>query len=89
MKHIINYDFKEICNNIIFENKTLDEWAEIESDDMFSNENYTGGFDATEMEFCFSVFVDKKEYWFQIPLSQIIEITKGTITELDIHEANY
>ena len=48
---------------------------------MFQKGNYIGGFDATEMKFCFSVFVDYQEYWFQILLEGLKEIHGEEITE--------
>jgi hypothetical protein len=62
MTHKINIHFLSICREILREDKAEKEWAEIESDDMFQEENYEGGFDATEMEFCFSVFENGEEF---------------------------
>ena len=84
MYHKIDEDLKSICNQIIDANKTIEEWAEIESDDMFQVGNYEGGFDATEMMFCFSLYKDGKEYWFQIPLNGIGDIIKGKMGEIEI-----
>jgi len=67
-------EFYEICKEIIAENKSIEEWAEIESDDQFQSAIYEGGFDATEMAFCFSVYIEKQEYWFQLPLTQILQL---------------
>ena len=89
MTHTLDKDFRIICNEIIAENKSHDEWVEIESDDMFNQGNYSGGFDATEMEFCFSVFIDEKEYWFQVSLDGIRDILEERITELEIRKAEY
>jgi len=71
MTHKINNDFLIICKEILSENKTQTEWAEIESDDMFQRGDYEGGFDATGIEFCFSVYENGQEYWFQSPLSDV------------------
>lgn len=78
-------EFKGICKSIVNENKLVNEWAEIESDDMFQTENYCGGFDATEMEFCFSYYDKKRdEYWFQLPLSEINDILEGKKESLEV-----
>lgn len=87
MKHFLDDNFKIICAEIISQNKSFEEWLEIESDDNLSLGNYSGGFDGTEMEFCFSVIIDETEYWFQLPLQMISEISNGTITEIDVREA--
>lgn len=38
--------------------------ALIESDDMFQTQNYVGGFDATEMSFCFSYFDANRDEFY-------------------------
>jgi hypothetical protein len=53
--HKLEKDFFLISKEIVLQNKTIREWAEIESDDMFQIGNYEGGFDNTEMAFCFKV----------------------------------
>lgn len=87
MLHQINDDFLNICSQIIGENRSVEEWAGIESDDMFQEGIYTGGFDATEMEFTFSVFIDQKEYWFQLPLSIINKIASEEISTVILSPA--
>lgn len=88
MKFTIDNEFRDICNNIINKNKTKEEWAEIESCDMFQSEKYCGGFDATEMEFCFSLYnKNGKEFWFQLSLNIIKEIIDGKIDELQARKA--
>ena len=88
MIHKFEKEFFKICNEIIAENKSIEEWAEIESDDQFQSVIYEGGFDGTEMEFCFSVYIEKQEYWFQLPLKSIHEIHNNNIIEIEIIEAN-
>lgn len=83
MKHKIDQDLKSVCQQILQENKSIEQWSEIESDDMFQKGNYVGGFDATEEEFCFSVFIDCKEYWFQCSLEDAKGISEGLINEID------
>ena len=71
----IDEEFKQICERILARNYNLNQWAEIESSDEFQTENYCGGFDATEMEFCFSYYQEKQEYWFQLNMTDIKRIT--------------
>ena len=68
---------RRIARLIIDEHKTIDEWAAIESDDMFQDERYVGGFDADEQEFCFSYHGSEGEVWFQLSLEQMAEIAMG------------
>lgn len=88
MIHKFENEFYLIANEIVKENKSINEWAEIESDDMFQLGNYTGGFDAIEMEFCFSVIIDNAEYWFQFSLDSIKEISNIKITEVELRKAD-
>ena len=88
MKLVVNKELLEVFRNIINRNLTLAEWREIESDDEFQTENYCGGFDATENEFCFSYYNKiRTEYWFQKSLLEIQKINKGEITEFEIRLA--
>jgi hypothetical protein len=88
MLHKFENSFYEICKQIISENKSLEEWAEIESDDMFQSDIYEGGFDATGMEFCFSVYIQDVEYWFHVSLESIYEINKKNIKEVEVTKAD-
>jgi len=65
------------------------QWAEIESDDMFQHGNYEGGFDATGMTFCFSVYENGQEYWFEFPLSEVELFDKGLKMDVEITKADY
>jgi hypothetical protein len=87
MKHIIDEILISIFKLILAEDKSLNEWAEIESDDMFQKEPYVGGYDADEEAFCFSYFSEKSEYWFQVTIDEINEMVKGNINEVELVEA--
>ena len=88
MKLSIDKELLEIFKDILNRNLTLSEWSKIESSDEFQTENYCGGFDATENEFCFSYYDTKKvEYWFQKSLKEIEDIKSGKITEFEIRTA--
>nr|WP_298791819.1 hypothetical protein [uncultured Allomuricauda sp.] len=86
----IDEEFVSICQQILKEDLDLESWALIESSDQFQTDNYCGGFDSVENEFTFSYY-DKNgaKFWFQIPLADIDEVVAGTITELEIREAEY
>ena len=83
----VDNQFKKICEGIREQNKSESEWAFIESDDMIQVGNYIGGFDATEMAFCFSYFDEKNnEYWFQISLAEVERISTGLIEKLTLRK---
>ncbi len=84
MKHKVKVDFIEIAKEIQAEGKSEEAWAEIESSDMFQKGDYVGGFDATEMEFTFSVYEDGKEYWFQLSLSSLHDVASGKLALIEI-----
>ncbi len=83
MIHKFENDFYLISEEIISEKKDVNGWSEIEADEMFQKGNYEGGFDATEMEFCFRVFIDDIEYWFQLPLESIEKVYLRKLNEVD------
>lgn len=70
------------------EGKSPNEWAEIESDDMFQRELYIGGYDADEEAFCLSYFSENSEYWFQVTMAEINEMMNGSIREVELVEAD-
>jgi hypothetical protein len=89
MKLKIDKEFKEICKEILNQNKAPEEWALIESSDMFQTEKYNGGYDADEMAFCFSYYDESgKEFWFQITAEEIRKISENKLEELTIREAS-
>lgn len=73
----IEEELRAIAREIVAEDKSLEEWAEVESDDMFSEGRYAGGFEALESEFCFSYYGEDGERWFQLSLAQVREIADG------------
>jgi len=84
----IDKEFVNICYQIKAENKSEEDWALLESDDMFQSKNYVGGFEESEMEFCFSYFdKDRNEYWFQLPLHDVIQIAEGKKIKLILRQA--
>lgn len=80
----IGDEFKGVCEKIVNQRKSPEEWAKIESDDMFQGKGYEGGFDATEMAFCFSIYKDDKEYWLQLSLDEVKSIADGKVTQVNV-----
>ena len=58
--------------------------AMAEFDFMFQGKGYEGGFDATEMAFCFSIYKDEKEYWLQLSLDKVKSIADGKVTQVAV-----
>jgi len=84
----VDQEFIEICQQILGENKSFEEWDELESDDMFQSQKYCGGYDATEQAFTFSYFERSgKEWWFQVPYEDIASICNGELKYFDLREA--
>ncbi len=84
MEHAIDDELRNICREIQRDNRTVAEWAEIESCDWFQTAHYCGGFDATEMEFTFSITLDSTEYCFQLSLEQALGVAEGRITSISL-----
>lgn len=80
-------EFRSICQEIVAEDKTEEEWAKVEAADMFQSQKYSGGFDADEVEFCFSVYLADGEYWFQVSLEQVELIAVGNDVVVDMRPA--
>ena len=87
MTHKFEKEFFTIINQIVGEDKSLEEWAEVASDDIFQEGNYVGGFDSIEMEFTFSLYSEDKEYWFQLSLEDILKIKEKKLDEVEIRPA--
>lgn len=87
MDHPIDNELRQLCQTIVEEDHSQEEWAEIESDDMFRLGEYVGGFDATEMAFCFSVHLEAGEHWLQLSLEEVRDVLVGRVTSIDIQPA--
>ncbi len=75
-------DLVEICTKIVQEGRSIAQWCEIESDDMFQTGRYHGGFDSIEQAFCFSAYTDDGEFWFQFTLQQALSISAGEMIRI-------
>jgi len=79
----IEDELKSICIEIVNQDYSTHQWLEIESSDMFQSSSFVGGFDADEVEFCFSYFDENRtEFWFQFTLDQAKSISKGESVKL-------
>ena len=88
MKLTPDAEFVEICREIRADNLTVEEWREVESDDMFQSEHFCGGFEEGDDAFCFSYYSpDGQEYWFQITLDEAQRIAAGELIMLDLRPA--
>ncbi|WP_051327232.1 hypothetical protein [Desulfatibacillum aliphaticivorans] len=66
------------------------EWTGIESDDMFQTASFCGGYDADENAFCFSFFSKSgKEYWFQLTIKEITDISNRKVETIEVRAADY
>jgi hypothetical protein len=78
MQIVADDEFLAICREIVMTDHSDEQWAEIESDDMFQTDSYCGGYDATEEAFTFSYYApDGEEYWFQLTLADIRALAAG------------
>jgi hypothetical protein len=85
----VDEEFLKICRLILSKNLSEDEWAKIESGDMFQEKQYVGGFEGIEKAFCFSFYDhDNQEFWFQVTLGEINEIVDGIKTNIVIRKAD-
>ncbi len=81
-------EFKALCDRIVDKRKSKEEWAAIESDDMFQSKSFVGGFDAIENAFCFSFYdSEENEHWFQLTLDEMREIAEGRLTSFEVRLA--
>ena len=88
MKIAVTQELRDILRQILDEGRTPNDWATIESDDMFQSEHFCGGFDATERAFCFSLYHDNgKEYWFQITLEDVGALSAQINGEIEVRPA--
>jgi hypothetical protein len=77
-------DLATICRLVVAEGKSDDEWAEIESDDMFQEGSVHGGYDATERAFCFSYYrPDGEELWLQLTLTEVAAVAAGSLISME------
>ncbi len=73
------------CRDIVSRGLDEDTWADREACDTFLTDRYCGGFDASEMAFCFGVYdrVGEEICCFKFRLDQIPSILNKQITVLE------
>lgn len=85
----VNKDFLSICKNILEQKLKEEEWAKLESDDMFQEGSFEGGYDADEIAFCFSYYDNNgEEYWFQLTLDEIEKVAYGEMIDFEGRSAD-
>lgn len=85
----VDEELREHLDEIIRENKSEDEWSEIEADDWFQSKHYCGGYCADERAFVFSQYrKDGQELWFQFPLSIVNEARREEMYIFEAHLAD-
>ena len=84
----INEELKSICQQIINACKSLEEWTEIKSDDLFQTSLFEGGIDTTANILVFGYYGDE-EYSFQLSLDQVRKIYNGDLFDLTWSIAKY
>lgn len=87
MEHAIDDELRDICREIQRDNRTLAEWAEIEASDWFQTVHYCGGFDATEMQFAFTVTSGNTDYCFTLTLEEALGIADGNIGSIPLQSS--
>lgn len=73
----ISKDIINICKMINDTGYSIQQWIEREADDYFTVGSVSGGFDATEMEFTFTIYIKGDEYWFQMSQVDIMNVLDG------------
>jgi len=76
-----------IVDQIIQENKSLEDWDEIASCDMFEAVYYVGGFEFTEMEFAFSYYLNDNVFWFELWLHEMFKVKNGVWRSVQLRHA--
>ncbi|MFW5828742.1 MAG: hypothetical protein ACOCXA_00640 [Planctomycetota bacterium] len=76
------------CREIMARNLDEETWADHEACDTFQTDRYCGGFDSTEMAFCFGVYdeLGEEQYCFKFRLEQVPSILKRQITVLETYQ---
>jgi hypothetical protein len=78
----------DLFREIIEHRLTETEWAARESGDYFQTELYCGGYDADEMAFCFSSYIEpNNELWFQFTLEETQKALNGEIKHFEATQA--
>jgi len=81
----VDEQLKGILEEIKGFDYSVDQWAEIESDDMFQTQSYCGGFDGDAKSFYFRYFTKAgDQFWFDFRLEDITSLLSGAIPVLNL-----
>jgi hypothetical protein len=87
MQKEIDEELYKICEEISSLRKSVEEWKEIESSDMFQSAHYYGGFEADEEAFWFSFYDEKNnEYYFRLTLEDVNSVLNRQLSSINIRE---
>lgn len=76
----VDSSLQRICRDILSKFLSDTDWAAIESDDMFEEGPFVGGYDATENAFTFSYYDSHgNEYWFQLTMEEVGQIGRDEV----------
>ncbi|HST57911.1 MAG TPA: hypothetical protein VLK84_04470 [Longimicrobium sp.] len=77
-------DLAAICREVVAEGKPDAAWAEIEAGDWFQTDTGTGGYEADEHAFIFSVHTsDNGELWLPLTLVEAAAVARGERTSAE------
>lgn len=77
-------ELRAICQELVAEGKTDDEWCEVEAGDWFQTETVTGGYDALERAFTFSYYPpESSEMWIQLTLDEAARVAAGVMNVVE------
>lgn len=84
----VNDDLRGICEEIVREGRTEEEWYEVAAGDWFQTDTVHGGYESPEDGFTFSYYPpDGGELWFQLSLAEVVEVMAGTRTTVECSPA--
>ena len=87
MKTSVDQDFLEIVKDIVQMNHSEEEWAALESSDMFQRGVYNGGYNAEDRFFAFSFKDESNTEWcFSLTLDEVKQISRKEKTVLEIQK---
>ena len=83
----IDAELINICVDIKFKNKSVEEWSASQSLELFKSEKYCGGYDEIVQTFVFTYFnLNGEEWWFEITIDMLDSIIKSDLQYLDLHK---
>jgi hypothetical protein len=78
-------ELSAICREIVSRGLTDAEWSDQESCDAFQSEHLSGGYEASELAFCFSLYLPSgEERWISLSLYEAEQVAAGSSVELHL-----